>query len=647
MKLTITIEQLNKLQEKFNILNKYGVKVNTKNGYKPIKAIGITSPNSDKIIIKTEDFELIGSPMHRVKFRENWIHLKDINIGDLVDTVNGEQSIISVKKDDVLEDLWDIEVEGGEYYTNGILSHNSSLIESVEYCLYGKVRGRSKKWSTLSTLPNRINGELQNRIKFYSSGSEIEVIRGISPNILKLLENGISDEKAGKSNLDDKIEKYIGLDVETFKSFISMSVNDFKNFISLTNEEKQLLLDKLFNLEVINVLNNILKDLNKVNKNQIIKYDAEISSLNESILSIKQSIEKALEKEKINLEGEIQNIKLEMESKRELWTSLKEKGEKAKLKESELKDEMQGERDQLNSTEKDIKIVLNEINLYNSGKCPTCGTDFNTEHFINLGSLLKEKLEKLELVKGAIIENISLIKSRQIKLQKIIDDITTSFNDINYLLKNSKLQIEKLNRQKESEISINLEEFKTSISDLELKREESKNNSLFSKDRELYYKELNKIFGEDGVKKTIISGIIKPINYFISENLTKMGLPFQVVLDETFTADIKQFGMNVEHNSLSTGENKLTNIAILIAYLKLIRTKKHINILFLDEVFSSIDVSNIERILILLKDFADEYNINIFVVHHAIMRQELFDRIILINKDIFSTIEEIDLYRMV
>ena len=37
-------------------------------------------------------------------------------------------------------------------------SGKSSLLESVEYCLYGKVRsGKSKKWSKLSTLPNRIN----------------------------------------------------------------------------------------------------------------------------------------------------------------------------------------------------------------------------------------------------------------------------------------------------------------------------------------------------------------------------------------------------------------------------------------------------------------------------------------------------------
>jgi len=118
----------------------------------------------------------------------------------------------------------------------------SSLLESFEYTLYGKVKsGKTKKWHKLSTLPNRINGELLNRIKFQSSGTEVEIRRGIGPGVLDLIENGVVNERAGKANIDEKIEKYIGMDIETFKSFISMSINDFKNFISLTNEEKQLL----------------------------------------------------------------------------------------------------------------------------------------------------------------------------------------------------------------------------------------------------------------------------------------------------------------------------------------------------------------------------------------------------------------------
>lgn len=101
----------------------------------------------------------------------------------------------------------------------------SSLLESFEYVLYGKVKsGKTKKWHKLSTLPNRINGEMLNRIKFRAKGTEVEVKRGISPNILELWENGVENKRAGKSNIDEKIEEYIGMDIETFKSFISMSI---------------------------------------------------------------------------------------------------------------------------------------------------------------------------------------------------------------------------------------------------------------------------------------------------------------------------------------------------------------------------------------------------------------------------------------
>ncbi len=179
-------------------------------------------------------------------------------------------------------------------------SGKSSLLESVEYCLYGKVKsGKSKKWSKLSTLPNRINNEILNKIKFISNNTKVEIKRGISPNVLELWENDVLNEKAGKSNIDEKIEKYIDMDIETFKSFISMSINDFKNFISLPNEEKQLLLDKLFNLEVINILNGILKNIVKNNKNKVISFDSEIKALEDSINSIKRSIDKAIEREKI------------------------------------------------------------------------------------------------------------------------------------------------------------------------------------------------------------------------------------------------------------------------------------------------------------------------------------------------------------
>jgi len=186
-------------------------------------------------------------------------------------------------------------------------SGKSSLLENMEFLLYGKVKSKSaKKWSRLSSLPNRINGELLSRIKFVANSTDVEIVRGISPNILGLSENGVENDRAGKANIETKIEKYIGMDVETFKSFISMSINDFKNFISLTNEEKQILLDKLFNLEVINILNGILKDINRNNKLKITSLDSEIRTLDESINSIKISIQKSLEREKQDIQLEVE-----------------------------------------------------------------------------------------------------------------------------------------------------------------------------------------------------------------------------------------------------------------------------------------------------------------------------------------------------
>ena len=521
----------------------------------------------------------------------------------------------------------------------------SSLLESFEYTLYGKVKsGKTKKWHKLSTLPNRINGELLNSIKFISNSTEVEVKRGISPNVLELIENGVLNERAGKANVDEKIEKYIGMDIETFKSFISMSINDFKNFISLTNEEKQLLLDKLFNLEVINILNGILKDINKNNKVRLASLDSEIKTLDESIDSIRRSIEKAIEREKENIQAEIEQLMSDMSSKKEDYKNLKEKVEKIKEKENELNEELDTEKRQFINTQNDIKNVQREIDLYDSGKCPTCRTDFNSDHFISLRQTLVEKKDGFTSILKEIEENIKSIKEKQQKLKTLSEKTTTSFNDLNYLLRNYKAQIEKLTSKKSKESgkeSVNIQEFQNTIIELEDKKTVSQDGSTICKEKEMYYKELNRILSEDGVKKSIISGIIKPINHFVSENVKKMLLPFDVKLDETFTAEIKSLGISIEHDTLSTGETKKINIAILIAYLKLIRTKKHINILFLDEVFSSIDLEGIDSILLLLKSFANDYNINIFVVHHAILSEEMFDKILKINKEVFTSIEEV------
>lgn len=657
--LTLKIEDLYELSKFTNIL-KSDIKVMTPNGFKKVFAVDITAKDSDVFSIKTSKNELLCSPDHLIKSNNEWKKTKDFKINDPIDTKYGNYKVSEISILNNKEDLLDLHVDGNEYYTNDILSHNSSLLESFEYSIYGKVKSsKAKKWYKLSSLPNRINGELLNSIKFKANGTDVEIKRGISPNILELWENGIENERAGKSNINDIIEKYVGMDIETFKSFISLSINDFKNFISLTNEEKKLLLDKLFNLEVINILNDILKDINKDNKTRIASLNSELNTLDESIESIKRSIERSIEKqkqqaillaqrEKEDIQSEIDSVLEFINSKKEDYKGIKEKVEKIKEKEVELQDLLDKEKRQLIITQGDVKNIDKEISLYDSGKCPTCATDFTTDNFISLRQTLLEKRNSFDSILEEIKKNIEDLNEKKLKLKGIKEKTMETFNDLNWTLKSKKEEIERLKKKKsEGELiveskSFDIEEFQNTIKELSEKKEISSDKISICKEKELYYKELNRILSEDGVKRSIIAGIIKPINHFIAENIKKMKIPFEVVLDETFTAKIKSLGSELDHDSLSTGETKRINIAILIAYLKLIRSKKSINILFLDEVFSSIDLEGIDSILLLLKSFANEYNINIFVVHHAILSQEMFDRILQINKDVFSSIEELN-----
>ena len=532
-------------------------------------------------------------------------------------------------------------------------SGKTGFISSFEYILYGKVRGgKTKKWATLSSIPNRINGETLNYIKFNSKNTDVMVKRGIGPNVLQLWENDIENDRAGKANIDKKIEEYIGMDLETFKSFISMSISDFKNFISLSNEEKKMLLDKLFNLEVINILSKISKDLNKVNKSTIVLLDSDISTLEESVESIKSSIEKTLAKQKEqkeqDIKDEILSLKEIINNKKEEFLKLKEKVKKADEKKVEINGLIETEKEEYFKIKNEVSKIEEEISLYDSGKCPTCKTDFTSDHFITLRSTLVDKLETTKEVKKTIEENAKELKTKKSKLDEISKKINESFNSLKFLLNSNKEKIKKLNEKlseedKEEDTKKGIEEFENSIKELEIKITQNKDKKSVCSDKELIYKELNNIFGESGVKKSIISNIIKPINKYISENVKKMGLPFSVELDNTFTAEIKHLGEVIDPETLSMGETRRINIAIIVAYLKLIRTKKHINILFLDEVFASIDLEGIESILSLLKSFANEYNINIFVVHHAILNEEVFDRIFKVDKNVFTTIEEINL----
>jgi DNA repair exonuclease SbcCD ATPase subunit len=74
--------------------------------------------------------------------------------------------------------------------------------------------------------------------------------------------------------------------------------------------------------------------------------------------------------------------------------------------------------------------------------------------------------------------------------------------------------------------------------------------------------------------------------------------------------------------------------------MKLMKMKfSNINLLFLDEIFSSVDGEGVYAIVNILKELTREMGLNIFVINHAPMPHEIFDRKVeILKKNNFSTI---------
>lgn len=520
-------------------------------------------------------------------------------------------------------------------------SGKSTIKFCMDFALYGEVKNNSKKIK-LASLPNRFNNNLMVELDFESKNSDIKIIRKINPSLFEVYINDELVKRAGKSNVQDKLQEYNDFDIDTWNSFISMSINDFKNFMSLKPEEKRLLLDRLFNLELINDISKILKEKKKQYKFQIDLFDAEINSYENSLNEFKSSIEKLKDLSKQNHEKEKDELKNILSSKKEEYKSLQEKLTKYSQKETEIENKIKEIIETGSTVKNELKTTKEKIELFNSGICPTCGSDLTTNVFESYKKELLLKIKELEKVKTQLQTEYSEINIKQEKLKKVNTNTKNSFSELKYYLKDIKEKIDSIENKKEEDyLDINtLNNLNDSIKNIENKKEESLIKIEDVKSEESIYDQMIKMFSNDGIKKSIISKIIVPINHYIKENLEELGMNFNIKLDDEFNAHIETFGEEIEVETLSTGEAKKANLAIIVAYLKLIRMKRYINILFLDEVFSSVDIDGIYQILTMLRNFAYEYKINIFLIHHAMLEKSYFDKVIKIEKNITSNILE-------
>ena len=515
----------------------------------------------------------------------------------------------------------------------------TTIANAIIYALYGRVEGVK-----LSDLPNRINKELHVKIGLTCGPIDVEIERGLLPNKFSVKLNGVEFDKAGKKSVQDYLEEEIfGIPYHVFKNIIILSVNDFKSFLTMSNQDKKQIIDKMFGFSILNDMQMSIKTERRNIKMDIDSYESELNQILDSIASVKGKLNTLLEESQQKNNSKIDELKSNLVELNESVKELNVNKQHIDTKLTEKAEEYESKRTDASSLKHEIEYLKKKVKLYESKKCPTCETQLDSEWHLEQKEHFCTKIEEDTLSIKSLKEALDSIKSNISKLRSEKGDIESKTSDIKYSMKSFKSELLKI---KETPDDSQFEHLKNLIKDFE-KKESVKSTSKDNLNADYNFMEIvEQVLGEDGVKNLAVKTILPGLNTNIAAMAQTMHLQFHIRFDEKFNCIINHLGEDINPMTLSTGERKKADFIVIIAIIKILKLRfPQLNLLFLDELLSSVDHDGVYNILKILNQVIKEHEINTFVINHSVLPHEIFDKKIQIYRENgFSkfTIENID-----
>jgi exonuclease SbcC len=496
----------------------------------------------------------------------------------------------------------------------------STIAEVITFALYGKIERKNK-----NDLPNRINKNLWCRIVIKARGKKVEIERGVSPGLFEVKVDGAPYDTAGNANVQDYLElELFDIPYQVFKNIIVLSINDFRSFLTMSPGDKRNIIDRLFGFTVINQMKDSIRNERKDLREQIKTLSDELGVIEDSIFSINEKIvnlEKAKKEDKTKLIQEYKQKIIDLVTQKK---TLSDDVSKFKILEEKMSSSFDEKKTEFTDLGYEIKNLETKIELYNNSQCPTCGSDLHTdEHHTHKEKALQEREEKksiFETLKEDLRTNQSKIKTISDKVK----DVDAQIVRINLLTNQYKREIEKaVDESKELDVDY-LNELVIENVNKKIEKENKKGEKSVE---DVFLDTVENILGEDGVKNLAMKTILPSLNLNIANMGKQMHLPYSVKFDDKFNCIINALGEEINPRSMSTGERKKADFIIIIALLKILKIRyPSLNILFLDEIFSSVDAAGVYEIVKILNEVAKENKLNTWVINHTELPMELFDK---------------------
>lgn len=210
-------------------------------------------------------------------------------------------------------------------------------------------------------------------------------------------------------------------------------------------------------------------------------------------------------------------------------------------------------------------------------------------------------------------------------IDQTIRDFSKKIETLKSEISEIKIKISEISVTEESQI----EAKKSLMKKYDEKLEETRENIKRCYKSIRFYNVMETIISDDGVKSYIIRNVVPFINKSVNDILSNLEIPLVVRFDDNFKPSIYRFGKQVSTSSISTGQTKMIDSAIIFTITKFLISKcGGINIVFYDEIFSSLHTSAVSQMMeIIHRELKEEMKLHVFLVNHSFISSSFFDNI--------------------
>lgn len=509
----------------------------------------------------------------------------------------------------------------------------SSLLAIPKLLLFGKTEGSDGKPVSVNEVANRINKKGWIRGTISKENDVYVVERTFSPSGLTIYKNEENLDMAGLKNMQGIIDSEIldGMPYHIFANVMTLSLNNFKSFISMSPADKRLIIDKIFSLEIINKVYELVKKDKKELGNSINISNSQIYSLNQTIRTSEAELASLSEKKDDNSQAQLDEIKNKLEKVAELYNSQNEIYADLYKQYTDVMTAENQLNQLINQENIEIRQINQKITLFNEDKCPTCGTPFNSDEFQHLRDELNENLIKHQEAVDGYKTQISSISETKSTIYSNLSTVQDNINKIN--AKKNELLVSYQSIEAAAKMvseTSSIQKIIDSTTESKAKLEETIKES---NEQMKLLDVMETMYSADGIKQTMMSNYIPTLNKEIEETLSFLGFPYSLTFDNNFDPHLQHLSIDIKPQSLSTGEHKKVDLTVLCSLLKMLKRKyPQINLVCLDEAVSSLDYESSAEIIKYLREISSTMNMNIFIVSHTQLDENLFDEHLYVEK---------------